>query len=108
MLINYRQLKLSDAGKIRIWRNKQIKILRQNKIIKKQDQIKYFKDFILSKKSKIKLFAIEFNQNLIGYGGIVNISYYFKTAEVSFLIDDKINHNSLSYEKFFSNFLFVY
>ena len=35
----------------------------------------------------------------------MNISYYFKTAEVSFLIDDKINHNSLSYEKFFSNFL---
>ena len=42
MLINYRQLKLSDAEKIRIWRNKQIKILRQNKIIKKQDQIKIF------------------------------------------------------------------
>tara|TARA_B100001093_G_C26704700_1_gene960694 strand:+ start:482 stop:985 length:504 start_codon:yes stop_codon:yes gene_type:complete len=105
MLINYRQLKLSDAEKIRIWRNKQIKILRQNKIIKKKDQIKYFKDLILSKKSKMKLFAIELNQKLIGYGGIVNISYYFKTAEVSFLINNKINYNSLSYEKIFSNFL---
>ena len=53
----------------------------------------------------MKLFAIELNQKLIGYGGIVNISYYFKTAEVSFLINNKINYNSLSYEKIFSNFL---
>jgi len=106
MLINYRRLKFTDAEKIRVWRNKQLKILRQNKIINKQDQKKYFKNYILSKKSKMDLFAIEFNQKLIGYGGLVNISNEFKTAEVSFLVNDKINHNSKIYEKTFSNFLF--
>jgi len=105
MLINYRQLKISDAEKIRVWRNKQLKILRQNEIIKKKDQEKYFKNFILSKKFKLELFAIEYNQKLIGYGGLVNISNYFKTAEVSFLLNDKVNHNSKFYEKIFINFL---
>ena len=42
MLINYRQLKISDAEKIRVWRNKQLKILRQNEIIKKKRSRKIF------------------------------------------------------------------
>ena len=89
MKIKYRKLKLSDAEKIRVWRNKQLKVLRQNKIIKKKDQFKYFKNYILTKNPKTDLFAIELNYKLIGYGGLVNISKDFKTAEVSFLVNDK-------------------
>ena len=105
MLMNYRNLKIVDAEKIRKWRNNQLKVLRQNKIIKKQDQIRYFKKNILVKNSKLLLFAIESDQLLIGYGGLVNISNHFKTAEVSFLVDDKINHNSKFYHEIFINFL---
>ena len=49
MLLNYRKLIINDAEKIRIWRNNQIKILRQNKKIKKKDQIKYFKKIYFQK-----------------------------------------------------------
>ena len=105
MSISYRDLKIIDAEKIRIWRNNQIKILRQNKKIKKKDQVNYFKKYILLKNTKLSLFAIDFNQRLIGYGGLVNISTHFKTAEVSFLVNNKIKHNSKLYQKIFSSFL---
>ena len=42
MNITYRKLKFFDAEKIRIWRNNQIKVLRQNEKIKKQEQKVYF------------------------------------------------------------------
>ena len=105
MSINYRNLNINDIEKIRKWRNKQIKILRQNEIINKKDQLKYFKKNILIKNQDLDLFAIELNKKLVGYGGLVNISRYFKTAEVSFLVNHKINHNSKFYEKIFINFL---
>lgn len=105
MNINYRTLKIIDAEKIRRYRNNQLKILRQNTIIKKQDQLKYFKKNILKKNPKLELFAIEMDQIFIGYGGLVNISNHFETAEVSFLVDNNINHRSKIYEKIFVNFL---
>ena len=106
MKLSYRKLKIADAEKIRIWRNNQIKILRQNKSINKKNQLNYFKKNILSKKNlKINLLGILKEKKLIGYGGLVNISKEYKTAEVSFIVDDKINHNSKLYEIIFSKFL---
>ena len=105
MIINYRSLNIRDAEKIRRWRNNQIKILRQNEIIKKDEQIKYFKKNIIINNNKLDLFAIDINEKLIGYGGLVNVSKKFKTAELSFLVDDNINHNSKLYETIFLNFL---
>tara|TARA_B110000008_G_C16928162_1_gene547624 strand:+ start:66 stop:566 length:501 start_codon:yes stop_codon:yes gene_type:complete len=104
-MLQYRNLKLSDADRIRVWRNKQLKILRQNKLISKKEQLVFFKKFILKKNTNTKLFAIEFEKKLIGYGGLTNISKIYKTAEISFLLDNTINHNSNIYEKFFTNFL---
>ena len=105
MLINYRELKIVDAEKIRKWRNNQIKILRQNEKIKKKDQVKYFKKHILLKNPKLDLFAMDLDQKLVGYAGLVNISNHFKTAEVSFLINDKFKHNTEIYHKIFPHFL---
>jgi RimJ/RimL family protein N-acetyltransferase len=105
MRIKYRKLKLDDSEKIRIWRNKQLSILRQNQIINKDQQFTYFKKEILSRNDKIKLFAIDLDKNLIAYGGLVNISKDFGTAEISFIADKKISHNSKFYEILFGNFL---
>ena len=55
MLLNYRKLIINDAEKIRIWRNNQIKILRQNKKIKKKRSNKIFQ-----KKYTFKKFEIRF------------------------------------------------
>ena len=105
MRIKYRKLKLDDSEKIRIWRNKQLSILRQNRIINKDQQFTYFKKEILSRNDKIKLFAIDLDKNLIAYGGLVNISKDFGTAEISFIANKKISHNSKFYEILFGNFL---
>ena len=105
MKIKYRKLRLSDSEKIRIWRNKQLSILRQNQIINNGNQIIYFKKNILSKNDKIKLFAIDLDKTLIAYGGLVNISKDFGTAEISFLADNSFAHNSEFYEILFGNFL---
>ena len=105
MRIKYRKLKLDDSEKIRIWRNKQLSILRQNQIINRDQQFTYFKKEILSRNDKIKLFAIDLDKNLIAYGGLVNISKDFGTAEISFIADKKISHNSKFYEILFGNFL---
>jgi len=105
MRIIYRKLKLVDSEKIRTWRNKQLSILRQNQIINKEQQVTYFKKEILSRNDKIKLFAIDLDKNLIAYGGLVNISKNFGTAEVSFIADKNISHNSEFYEILFGNFL---
>jgi len=105
MIIQYKKLNLENAEKIRKWRNNQINILRQNKIITKSEQINYFKNFILKKNPKSKLFGINCDQEFIGYGGLVNISKVFKTAEISFILNNVIKHNSIYYEKILSDFL---
>lgn len=105
MKIEYRKLKLIDSDKIRIWRNKQLSILRQNQTISKGKQITYFKKNILGNNNRIKLFAIDLDKKLIAYGGLVNISKDFGTAEVSFLVDNLIRHESELYEILLENFL---
>ena len=41
-----------DIEKIRIWRNSQRKVLRQNSIISKKKQISYFNNYILDQTKK--------------------------------------------------------
>ena len=42
---------------------------------------------------------------MIGYGGIVNISWSNQRGEISFLLDDEINENSKLYQIYFEKFL---
>ena len=83
-----------DIEMIRSWRNKQIEILRQNKKISKKNQLDYFKNHvwkIMSKKHPEQiLFSILENKILLGYGGLTNISWKNKRAEISFLLDTKL------------------
>ena len=83
-------LKEADVEKLRIWRNAQRKVLRQNKILSKLEQKNYFNKFI-SKQTKKKfpeviLFAFKNKGELIGYGGFVYISWENKRAELSYLL----------------------
>lgn len=105
MIIKYKKLKLKDAEQIRKWRNNQIKILRQNKIITKNQQIDYFKKKILKTNPETDLYGIYFEKKIVGYGGLVNITKDYKAAEVSFIMNNKISHNSKFYENVFINFL---
>lgn len=79
---------------IRIWRNAQMDVLRQSSPITEEQQVEYFDKFVwpLKKENEPKqvLLAIERDGLLIGYGGLVNISWPDKRAEVSFLLDSDL------------------
>ena len=97
-----------DIEKIRLWRNNQINILRQNKPISKKEQINYYNEKIKSSLTKkepdLILFSFLLNQKCIGYGGFVHIDWKNKRAELSFLTNP-IRMNKRVYEKDFNLFL---
>lgn len=101
----YDEIRLDDAEKIRIWRNSQVNVLRQNRALAKSDQIEYFNDHVYSELDKIHpkqiLFAIKKESNLIGYGGVTNISWDHLRGEISFLLEN----DSQNYSEIFFNFL---
>lgn len=105
---NYTWIKSEDINHIRIWRNQQIQILRQDRLINLNEQKKYFKNFYytncLSKRPLSIIFAIKENENLIGYGGFVNISWKHKRSEISFLVKTSIANNKKLYKKHFKDF----
>ena len=97
-----------EIEEIRIWRNLNIDVLRQKKIINKKQQYNYFKNNIWSdldkKKPKNILFSFKKNSKLIGYGGFVHISWENNRSEISFLLSDSKNINK-DYIKKFNYFL---
>lgn len=110
--LTMKSLNLSEFEIIRLWRNNQINILRQNKKISKLEQIKYYNQNILKNMMSIKpdniLLSINYNNEFIGYGGLVHISWTNKRAEFSFLLNDKIKINSKKFKEiFFTFFSFI-
>jgi len=95
--------------KIRIWRNEQMGILRQQKSISKEEQIQYYEKHIWSelKSNQPKNISLSYkHQNtLIGYGGLVNLSWVDKRAEMSFLLDSSIAKNDNHRNIYMSNFI---
>ncbi len=98
----------SHIQQIRVWRNQQIDILRQNQIITEDCQVQYFDTHIFplfeSSNPVQVLFNCFYEDKFIGYGGIVHISYENKIGEISFLLDPKISNNQF-YESVFILFL---
>ena len=95
--------------KIRQWRNGQMDVLRQSKPISKKSQITYYENYVwpqLNSDAPTQiLLAYKYKKKLIGYGGLVNITWIDNKAEVSFLLDtNRINDKAL-YRKEFSLFL---
>ena len=97
-------IRQNDIEKIRLWRNKQVDVLRQNKKISKIEQIKYFNknifpDFNKKKPNNI-LFSILELDRIVAYGGLVHIDWHHKRGEISFLVNtiyagNKKDHNDL-------------
>ena len=79
---------------IRQWRNSQIEVLRQSRPISSGEQQDYFREKIWPDKSSdspanVVLMLLEGDMP-IGYGGLVNIEWDYKRAEISFLLDSSI------------------
>ena len=102
-------LRQEDMELIRRWRNEQIDALRQNEPITKDQQHSYFNQVILKSFNDDKpdciLFSFLTNSVCIGYGGLVNIDWKSKIAELSFLVDTNHYINQNLYSSDFNSFL---
>ena len=80
--------------KIMKWRNEQIYHLRQKKKLTSKEQDIYFENFVypqFDKKTPDQiLFSFFKKKTFIGYGGLVHINWNEKNAEISFLIETKM------------------
>ena len=100
-------IRYEDRIDIMQWRNEQIYHLRQNKILKIEDQNEYFQKsistlFIEEKPSQL-LFSFLENDICIGYGGLVHINWRSKEAEVSFIMATELEADY--FEKNWGTFL---
>jgi len=104
-------LRDEDIQKIRIWRNEQITVLRQNEHITEEMQLNYFTSQVVpnfdASQPKQILFSYLKNNELIGYGGLVHFSWLDKRAEVSFLLDTKFTNNTIVHDLYFENYLYL-
>ena len=98
-----------DIESIRQWRNAQMDVLRQSAFITPEAQKRYFAEYIWPDKSFLQprqiLLAIERHRELIGYGGLVHISWGDQRAEISFLLAPLIESDSQVRAVLFSRFL---
>ena len=101
-------LRYEDISKIKKWRNDQISILRQNKILTDADQENYYqelveKSFFNPKPNEI-LFSFLLDDTCIGYGGMVYVDWDKKTAEISFITETKRANLNKIYQNDFTAF----
>ena len=80
-----------DIEPIRLWRNAQLKFLRQTQPLSAQQQQQYYEHRIwpsmaLAQPDQILMSYLD-NEQLIGYGGLVHIHWQHQRAEVSLLLD---------------------
>ena len=84
-------VRLEDIESIRIWRNAQREVLRQNEELTKEAQETYFATFVWPYKwvtdpSQV-LYSFLEGPVCIGYGGFTHIDWVARRAELSFLLD---------------------
>lgn len=87
-------IRYEDRFDIMKWRNEQIFHLRQSKPLTKDDQENYFSEEVAKlfeqKKPNQLLFSYLKDEILIGYGGLVHINWIDSNAEISFIMDTKL------------------
>ena len=93
-LLALRAIEPKDIESIRQWRNAQMDVLRQTAPITPEAQREYFAKHIWPQKALVHptqiLFALEREGSLIGYGGLVHISWPNRRGEISFLLSPEL------------------
>lgn len=100
-------VRFQDRRDIMNWRNEQIYHLRQDSQLTEEDQNNYFKNVIARSFQENQpnqiLFSFLKKNSCIGYGGLVHINWIDKNAEISFLMNTKLENEY--FEKYWSKFL---
>ena len=96
-----------DRFEIMEWRNEQIYHLRQNEPLTVEKQDNYFNTTVASLFNEERpnqiLFSFLEGNECIGYGGLVHINWIDRNAEVSFIMNTRLEE--LSFSKNWSMFL---
>ena len=100
-------IRYEDRYDIMKWRNEQIFHLRQSEPLTKESQDSYFNEvvsklFIQDNPNQI-LFSFLKEDKCIGYGGLVHINWIDKNAEISFIMDTKLE--DIYFEKYWTIYL---
>ncbi len=102
-------IRKEDLYLIKQWRNNQMDVLRQNKVLTDEDQLHYFHHIVFPEFDKNNpkqiLLSFLYESRCIGYGGLTNIDWESKRAEISFLLDDG---RIIIFMRRSSRFFFVY
>lgn len=97
----------NDQLDIMKWRNEQIYHLRQNKPLTEQEQRNYFSNTISNLFNQDQpnqiLFSYLEGDTCIGYGGLVHINWVDRNAEISFIMNTKLEKDN--FEKHWSIYL---
>lgn len=98
-----------DIFDIQQWRNDQVEVLRQMVLLTDRDQQEYYQQYVVPSFSEARpgiiLFSYLNNGGCIGYGGLTNIDWVNRHAEVSFLLQTERAGDVLQYRRDFTNFL---
>ena len=93
-------IRFKDRYDIMKWRNEQIYHLRQSEPLTKYQQDAYFDKTITSLFNQEKpnqiLFSFLQSNECIGYGGLVHINWIDRNAEVSFIMNTRLEEESFS------------
>jgi len=91
-------IRVEDSINIMKWRNEQMYHLRQNQPLTEVDQEIYFSDVVSkifdAEQPNQILFSFLENGICLGYGGLVHINWTDKNAEISFIMDTKLEKDS--------------
>jgi RimJ/RimL family protein N-acetyltransferase len=102
-------LREGDMPAIGRWRNAQIEVLRQERLLTDDDQRAYYaqavRPAIGSRTPAVILFSYLLEGVCIGYGGLTNVSWPSRRAELSFLLDPARLEADEGYRRDFSTFL---
>lgn len=107
--LTLRAVQKHDIEAIRQWRNAQMDVLRQSTLLTPEFQQRYYEEHVWPGKIALQptqiLLAIEVSGELVGYGGLVHISWEYRRAEISFLLMPSLERNNIKLAEFFTRFL---
>ena len=107
----FEELAEGDIETLRGWRNAQTSVLRQNDPISAEQQRAWFRDVVqpthASAAPSFLLVAVRRADGgaFVAYGGVTNVSWRDRRAEVSFLADTAIAADDDAYREVFGAFL---
>ena len=94
-------IRYEDRFEIMKWRNEQVYHLRQDEPLTVKDQEKYFTEVIPplfnQKQPDQILFSFLKDKKCIGYGGLVHLNWIDKNAEISFIMNTKLEKVNFQY-----------